>query len=83
VCATIYLLADNVCFQAGPLKEYKLTHLELRVNENIKTMRLKDRETENRERKRERTDTVENVLHSMENKLQGFENIWNTFLECL
>lgn len=50
---------------------------------NIKTMRLKDRETENRERKRERTDTVENVLHSMENKLQGFENIWNTFLECL
>lgn len=46
-------------------------------------MRLKDRETENRERKRERTDTVENVLHSMENKLQGFENIWNTFLECL
>lgn len=54
-----------------------------RVNENIKTMRLKGRETENRERKGERTDMVENVLHSMENKLQGFENIWNTFLECL
>lgn len=49
----------------------------------LRQLREKDRDSNQWKKVRERTDIVGKVIYSMENKLQGFENIWNTFLECL
>lgn len=80
VHGTVCLLA---CFQVRPLKEGKWTPLEFGKKRILRQLREKDRDSNQWKKERETADMVEKVIYSMENKLQGFENIWNTFLECL